>query len=180
VVRSLIGEALSDGGADPPFGTQKPLAIVGLNADGLVSATTIFLPTANWPTLKVSALTDIGTDLASAQVTGTDLRYIMEDMGRGLAFRPWVVTGTTPTGAVLIFFSGETGKVAAVIAVSETTFGTAAGGEPAAHSEGNRVVLRGRFSAAYTAKDPARNLVRGGKAQQVILNARTGQVASVN
>jgi hypothetical protein len=81
---------------------------------------------------------------------------------------------------VLIFFSGETGKVATVIAVSETTFGTLAGEEQLAHLEGHRVVLRGCFTAAYSAKDPARNLVRGGKAQQVILNARTGEVAAVN
>jgi dipeptidyl aminopeptidase/acylaminoacyl peptidase len=174
VMRSLIGASGSDGGSDPPFAEERPLVIVGLNDDGLVSATTIGLNTSNLPSLQVAALQNIGTDLAGAKITGTNIRRIVEDMGRGLPNRVWPVSGTPTTGSVLVFFSGRTGKVSSVIASSDTALADAG-----AAVTGSRVVVRGSFTEVYSARDPERNLVSG-PANQVALDSHTGEVTAVN
>jgi Tol biopolymer transport system component len=174
VVRSLIGAAGSDGGQNPPFGTNRPLAIVGLNADGLVSATTVWLNPSEWPSLKVAALKGIGSDLVGVEITGNNIRQVVEDMGRGLPTRIWQVYGTPTTGAVLVFFSGATGKVSSIIAGSDTALA-----DTPAQLSGARVIVRGSFNEVYSAKDAGRNLVSG-SAKQVALDSHTGEVIAVN
>jgi dipeptidyl aminopeptidase/acylaminoacyl peptidase len=173
VVRSLIGASGSDGGSDPPFGAERPLVIVGIE-DGLVSATSIGINAANWPSLQVGALQNIGTYLAGAKITGSNIRRIVEDMGRGLPNRVWAVSGTPTTGSVLIFFSGDTGKVSSVMASSDTALA-----DTPAQLTGGRVVVHGSFAEVYSARDPARNLVSD-PANQVALDSQTGEVTAIN
>ena len=179
-IRTLIGPTGSDSGSNPPFGASKPLVIVGLNADKLVSATTINLSESDWSSLGVTPLTGIGTDLAGVKITGNGLRQVLEYMGRGLAARLWWVQGSSPTtGAVLIFFSGETGRVSSVIAAADTALTTATGtGEVTAEAAGGQIAVRGALGAAYSAADPTRNLVTG-TATEVRLDQHTGEVVAV-
>jgi len=174
VLRSLIGATGSDGDKNPPFGAARPLVVVGLDPGGLVSATTIGMNEPNWPTLRVTALQDIGNALAGAKITGSNIRSVIEDMGCGLAPRVWDVFGSPTTSAVLVFWSGETGKVSSVLATSDTALFEA----PAALS-GGRVVVRGSFAGVYSAADPGRNLVSD-SATQVTLDGRTGEVIAAN
>jgi len=181
VFRTLIGAAASDGGENPPFGTQRPLAIVGLDPDGLASATTIGMTTPRWPTLQVSALQNIGSGLAGAKITGSSILYVLEDMGRGMRGRVWTLSSTPETGAVLIFFSGETGKVASVLASADVALAgaTAAGEVGTAQVTGSQVVLRGPFAQVYSAAGPARNLAARPVAQ-VTLDSHTGEVVALD
>jgi len=180
VSRTLIGPAGSDGGSDPPFGAERPLAVVGLTADGLVSATTIQAAAPQRPRIRVAALENIGTDLAGVKITAREINNVQEDMGRGLAPRVWDVSGTADTDAVLVFFSGETGRISSVIAVADTM--STAGGigqELAVELISGRVVLRGLFVAAFTAADPHRDLASV-EAREIVLDSGTGEVVSVN
>jgi hypothetical protein len=95
-------------------------------------------------------------------------------MGRGLPTRVWAVYGSPTTGAVLIFFNGETGKVSSILAGSDTTLA-----DTPAQLSGARVLVRGSFNEVYSTKDGGRNLVSG-SAKQVALNSRTGEVIAVN
>jgi len=113
-IRTFIGPKQSDSGADPPSGNERPLAVIGQTADGVVSATSIWTATNNWDGLQVAALNNLGSQLAGLKVTGTNLRQVVEDTGRGLPSLNWPIFDTPATGAVLIFFSGETGRVASV------------------------------------------------------------------
>jgi Tol biopolymer transport system component len=172
VVRSLVGAVGSDGGSNPPFGAAIPLVVVGLaDPDGLVSATTLSLRASEWASLEVEALKNTGTTLTGLKITGSNIRLVSEDMGRGLAARNWPVFGAPVTGSVIVFFSGETGKVFSVVASADTTLA-----DRPTQLSGNRVLLRGNFTGVYSARDPGRNLVSG-TATQVSLNARTGEVA---
>jgi hypothetical protein len=172
--RSLIGPAGSDGGGEPPFGAQRPLAVVGMAGDGMVSAATIGAPVGAWGSIKAAALGDVGGELAGLQVTASRIDNVQEDRGRGLAPRTWDLSGPPATGAVLIFFSAETGRIASVIASADTAL--AADGLLAAHSVG-RVTLRGTFTIARDGRDSQRNLVSG-PAREVVLDGHTGTVLS--
>jgi len=180
VIRTFIGPAGSDAGKNPPFGTAKPLVIVGLDTDGLASATTIGMEAKDWPTLQVTPLEHIGTDLAGVKLTGHGLRQVIEYMGRGLAARLWWVYGLSPdTGAALVFCSGETGKVASVMASADTALAApAAGGAVSTQAAGWRIVLRGNFPEVYDASDPSRNRAPQ-PAHEVVLSSSTGGVVSV-
>jgi Tol biopolymer transport system component len=173
VVRTLIGPSGSDGGSRPPFGSRRPLVIVGLTTDGLASATTIGLAERNWSTLQVEALQNIGTDLAGVRIGGNNLRQVIEDMGRGKPARVWSVSGSPATAAVLIFLSGETGRVTSVLAVGE------AAADLQTRRTGDRITLSGAFAEVYGARDPERNLA-GAVAREVTLDARSGEVASLH
>ena len=177
VVRTLIGPPGSDHGANPPFGAARPLVVVGVNADGLASAAALYLLEANWGTVKVSALNNICADLAGLKVTGTDLRRIDEDMGQGIPRRQWTLTGAPAAGAALVFFSGDSGKVASIIVSADTTLTTSARAMTT-QAAGGQLVLQGSFTQAYSAPDPQRNLVMG-VATRVALDSRTGEVVSV-
>jgi TolB protein len=171
-VRTLIGPSGSDGGSRPPFGSARPLAIVGLTADGLASATTIGLAQRNWSTLQVEALQSIGTDLAGVRIGGNNIRQVIEDMGRGMPARVWTVSGSPTTGAALIFLSGETGRVTSVLAVGEST------ADLRTQRTGERIAVRGAFIEAYSARDPARDLIPA-VAREIVLDAHTGEVTTV-
>ena len=80
--------------------------------------------------------------------------------------------------AVVVFFSGTTGRIRSLLASSDSTIGTtAAGREKTAEVVGGRLIVHGRFAAAYDARDPSRNRLHQ-RARQVTLDARTGQVVS--
>ena len=179
VARTLIGAAGTDGGENPPFGAHRPLAIVGLDPDGLASATTIGMTTPRWPTLQVSALPNIGSGLAGAKITGSQILYVMEDAGRGLRPQVWTLSGSPDTGAVLVFFSGQTGKLASVLGSADVALAgaTAAGEVGTAQASSSQVVLRGPFAQVYSAADPTRNLAAEPVAQ-VTLDSHTGEVVA--
>jgi hypothetical protein len=126
----------------------------------------------NWSTLEVAALTNIGADLAGVKIVGNNIRQVIEDRGRGLPTRVWSVSGTPTTGAVLIFFSGETGRVASVIAASDVSTADAA-------QVAGRVLLRGTFTEVHGARDPRRNLATA-TAHEIALDARTAEVTAVH
>jgi hypothetical protein len=75
---------------------------------------------------------------------------------------------------VLVFWSGETGKVTSVIASSDTALGS----EDAAKLAGGRVVVTGNFAQVRSAEAPERNLAAS-PATRVELDGRTGEVVRV-
>ena len=131
------------------------------------------MATADWPSLGVTALRNIGSDLVGVQVKGNNLRQITEDMGRGLPTRLWVIYGSPTTGGALIFFDSATGKVSSVLAASDTVLGKAP-----AQLAGGRVIVHGSFTEVYSATDPSRNLASG-PATEVSLNSHRGEVTAV-
>jgi dipeptidyl aminopeptidase/acylaminoacyl peptidase len=168
--RALIGAAGSDGGNDPPFGAAKPMALVGLCGDGLVEAVSVGLGQAYWSTVKVAAMTDIGTDHAGMRIIANRINTVQEDRGRGFAPRVWDVSGTPRTGAVFVLFSGDDGRVTSVISSADQAFGA----DGASQVLGDRVVLRGEFPAVYSDR-----ISGGGPASEVTIHRRTGEVVEV-
>ena len=164
-VRTLIGPGGSDGGSTPPFGSSRPLAIVALRASGLVSAATVTL-LGEGRGMGVAALKDISTELAGVKITAGAIKSIKEDMGRGMPAKAWSVRGTPATGAVLVFFSVETGKITTVVASADEALDV-----------GPDMVVRGEIVEVYGADDPAANLVEGMVAE-VVLDAGTGEMVS--
>jgi len=168
--RALIGAPGSDGGDDPPFGAAKPMALVGLGPDGLVEAVSVGLGPAYWSTVKVAAMTDIGTHYAGMKITANRINTVQEDRGRGLAPRVWDVSGTPRTGAVFVLLSGDSGKVSSVISSADQ----ALGGDGAAQVVGDYVVVRGEFPAVYSDR-----ISTGGPASEVTIDRTTGEVVEV-
>ncbi len=178
VRRSLIGSRGSDGGSDPPFGAERPLAVVARRLQGLASAATIGLPDAQWGNVRVAAINNIGIDLVGMKVTAGRINQVVEDNGRSRPPRIWDVTGPPKTGAVLVFFSAHSGRIASVTASSDSTLSEAgATADTTVQCVSAKAVLRGSFTAAYDARDPGRNLVEG-EAHEVVLDARSGEVLS--
>ncbi|MBM3500471.1 MAG: DUF5050 domain-containing protein, partial [Armatimonadetes bacterium] len=173
VTRTLIGPLGSDGGSDPPLGTSRPLAIVSVRVDGLMSAATVAISAANEGTLDVEPIDNLGAYLAGVKIIGTDITSVREDMGRGLPARVWVVNNSPETNAVLVFLAGDTGKVSSVVAVTDNPVAPVQ-----VEPTGAVVVLRGEFPAVYAAGDFERNLAEGGT-REVRLEARTGEVLAI-
>jgi hypothetical protein len=169
--RTLIGSTGQDVGQNPPFGTARPAAIVGLTSDGLAAGVTIVAASADWPAVQIVGLDGLGTDLVGARITAPSITQVLEDRGVGLAYRQWPLP---VSGAAVVLFDSGTGRISAVVSVTDTSLAAA----PVAFLEGNRVILRGRFSGAFDAKDPGRNHVSG-QARQVTLDARTGEAIAV-
>ncbi len=182
VRRTIIGAPGSDGSFDPPFGARRPLVIVGISSDGLASAATVATNSANWPGINVVPITDIGINLVGARITAGDLRAVQEDIGRGISPRAWNVRGSPNPGAVLIFLDANDGHIASVLSVTDRPLATGAVDAVAdvtASLQSGEVILRGSFAGAFDARDPSRNLIRGG-ASEVVLDGRTGEVVQVN
>lgn len=175
--RTLIGPAGSDGGEDPPFGTRRPLAVAGTNADGLVSAATIGVDAVRWASIAVSALSNLGGELAGMKVTASKINNVQEDLGRGLSPRTWDLTDRPKTGAALVLFSAATGKITSVIGSADTAL-DAVSTEPAVELTGGRLVLRGRFTAVYDATGSGTDAVAS-TARRVVLDRSTGRVLAV-
>jgi Tol biopolymer transport system component len=176
VVHTLIGPAGSDGGSNPPFGVQKPLAIVGLTDEGLAGAATVGVGAAQWAGIKVAALEDLGSRLAGCKITAGRIIDVQEDMGRGSPPKVWDLTGPRNAGAVLVFFSAATGRVTSVIASSDTALNAA--DAIMAQQRGGQIVVRGDFLAVYSAHDPRTNLAAR-PVREVMLDAATGAVESL-
>ena len=173
-LRTLIGADGTDGGDDPPFGTERPLAVVGQTQNGMVSAMTIGVPVTDQGSIRAAALGKTGSDLAGLKITAKRINRVVEDLGPGAAPRAWILTGNPKSGAVLVFFSGDTGRVTSVMAIADTAL-SAAGAEAAAELSGGRIVLRGEILEAYDARRPERNLISAPVAE-LALDARTGEV----
>ena len=171
--RTLIGAPGTDGPADPPFGSARPFAVVGLTQGGMVSAATVTLNKPHWGSLEVEALSDVSFNLAGVKLTGPSIKNIKEDLGRGAPVRVWNVKETPATGAVLLFFSVWTGEITSVIASADKALSVA--GDAAA--SGGRLVLRGEFSDVLTG--PTTNLATG-SAREVVLDSETGEVIEVH
>lgn len=179
VARSLIGAPGSDGGEDPPFGSEKPLAVVGMTDRGLVSAATIGLGKPHWPSIRVTDLSNLGSRLAGVRVTATRINNVQQDQGPGLSPRLWDLQGTPNTGAALIFFAAQTGRITSVIASADRALGDeGATGDGVARAAGGRIILRGAFVAAYNADEPSRDLIRTA-VEEIALDADAGTVVAV-
>lgn len=176
VKRALIGADGTDLGADPPFGRARPMAIVGLTADGMVSATTVVMNDYDWPTLNVEPLQDFSAQLAAVRTSGRYVKGFKEDMGSGADPVLWELRAKPLTTNALVLLSVETGRIASIIASSETI---ASGVGDVVADAGGQVVLRGAFTQAYSAADPSRNLVSG-SATEVVVDERTGAVLSAH
>ena len=93
-------------------------------------------------------------------------------MGRGLPPHTWNVRETPATGAVLVYFSSNTGKIVTVLASADEAI---TGGDTVA--SGGRLVLRGEFTDVLTAPDT--NLATG-ETREVVLDSDTGEVVGVH
>jgi WD40-like Beta Propeller Repeat len=172
VKRTLVGVAGSDAGSDPPFDEERPLAIVGLTPSGMVAATTIGTSPGNWGSIALEPLTGLGSGLAGCKITVSRINSVQEDAGVGLPPIAWGLEGSPNPGAVLILFAADTGKVASVIAVTDSEAAVVP------RLVGDHLVLRGRFGAAWDARTPGRDRV-GRQAGTLVLDARTGAIVSV-
>jgi Tol biopolymer transport system component len=173
--RTLIGPRGSDGGSDPPFGTQRPLAVVGMTGDGLVSAATVGIATGAWGSIRAAALGNLGGELVGLKITASRIDNVQEDLGRGLAPRTWDLRGPPNTGAALVLLSTATGRITSVVASADKALAT---DDTRAERSGGRVTLRGSFTAARDACDPQRNLAPE-PVREVVLDARSGKVLAV-
>lgn len=176
--RTLIGGFGADAGYDPPFGSRRPLAVVGLTEDGLVSAATIVVSLINWATVSAERLTDTGSQLAGLKILANGVKAVHEDTGRGLALRTFNIRSEPNPGGALVFFSGKTGRITTVIALGDDAASTA-GDAPAATLGGTHLTLRGSFTEAYDYRDPSRNLL-GSEVREVLLDAETGEIVLPN
>ena len=176
VKRALIGAPSTDLGCDPPFGPARPMAIIGLTADGMVSATTVVMNDYDWSSLRVEPLQDFSDQLAAVRTSGRYVKGFKEDMGFGKDPVLWELRAKPITTNALVLLSVETGRIASIIASSETI---ASGVSDAVAEPGGQLVLRGAFTQAYSAADPSRNLISG-SATEVVVDERTGAVLSAH
>jgi hypothetical protein len=165
--RTLIGAKGADGGSDPVFGASSRLAIIGMtDADGMVSAAS--LQVSNTLPLTVTPMDYGGNSLAAVTVSGTALKAMVEDCGRGITVRRWAFPVTPATGSATIFFSSSNGQIRSILTSADVTTATAA-------LEGTKIAVKGLFSAILDASDPTRNLARAA-ASKVLLDGNTGRV----
>jgi len=181
VVRSLIGAAGSDEGSNPPFGTQKPLLVVGLtDADGLVSAATVDVPRDAWSSIVAAPFEHTGGSLVGMKITADSIRRLLEDMGPRQPVRSWNVAGPPPGGALLVFFSATTGRVRTVLVTGDTSLAMPGACSPTTTQlAGGRLVVQAPIVQACDARDPGRSLLAA-PTRQVVLDARTGQIVSTS
>jgi Tol biopolymer transport system component len=176
VVRSYIGAGASDSGADPPFGTERPLVIVGISQQGVAEAATIVLDKVHWGTVTATGLDGTGLYLAGVRIEAARIDAVLEDVGRGASVRSWNTSSGYITKSVVVFFSTKTGKIASVMAATVSAGAAEADVKPLARTEGSRVVVRGPFQAVWTA--PGVNAAPSGAAE-VEMDAATGEVVVV-
>lgn len=119
--RTLIGPSGTDyGKADPPLGTQRPLAIVSFSEGGLGSAVTANIPSGQ-ETATIEAVPGLGRSVVGAQILAGAISNILADRGPGLpkddlALR--ALAGIYP-GTVLLLFAADTGQLSSVIALND-------------------------------------------------------------
>jgi dipeptidyl aminopeptidase/acylaminoacyl peptidase len=171
VRRALIGPVGSDLGANPPFGAQRVVAVVGLTGNGLASAATLTIPAAAETSVNVEAVPGIGTNLAGCRVTAAGITDVREDTGRGLVPIIWGLPSSAgPTTAVLLFFDGATGRLATVLAVGNSVAATPL-------SSGDRLTFHGDFPwAASLGQGGGRTTF--GRSHEVTLSASSGVVVA--
>lgn len=177
--RVLIGLSGTDGGSNPPFGISRYMVVVGMGAEGLVSAATLAIP-GSASAIVPQALDFGGSSLTGLQLTGSPVYGVLKDDGRGKPALFWdTVDSTLTAGAVLVFFNGSTGRVTSVIASVGTVAASSAGAVgTCASASGGQVFLHGAFTAAFDATDPERNQISG-TASEVVLDEATGSILSV-
>jgi Tol biopolymer transport system component len=171
--RTLVGPAGADNGAGPPFGARQHLVVVGLTAEGVVSAAAVVVPDAAAPTLQVEALTNIGTEVAGLKATASQFSAVREDVGRGLPPRVWSVVTAPPSGTVLVFWAGDTGRISAVVAVADS-----ATEAPRVQRQGGRLTVEGLIEGVWLATDPARNVVPSRGLRKLELDVDRGRLAA--
>ena len=170
--RVLVGPDESDwDGADPPFGTKRPGALLVFSEDGLVSAVTFTTPTTD--TLLLTDRTpSYSSDVVVCEARATSLRRVLEENGPGQPKNQWLLDrdGTYP-GAALVILRASTGKVASVVALWDQVGGAAVSG-PRVSLEGNHLVIHGD---ALTVYDASGHLVSGpNPVTRAVLDASTG------
>ncbi len=174
-VRALIGPVHSDGGSEPPFGSARPLAILGLSANGLVEAATVDVLATLWSSASMEGLESTGAALAGVRIEATQIDAVREDRGRGVPPRVWSTPSPTGTRLATVFFNVGSGRITTVLASSSTAI-TAASRAVASRPDGSLVVT-GPFDGVW-GEDPGRNLAPEGAAR-VALDADTGAVLGI-
>ncbi len=172
-LRCLVGSTRSDGGSEPPFGSARPLAIVGVSPDGLVEAVTVDVLSSMWSSISMVALENTGSSLAGVEIEATQIDAVREDVGRGVSPRVWSTPGRTATRSAIVIFNATTGRITSVLA-SAVASGAAT---RAVTSEAGTLVIAGPSDAVWGA-DPDQNLAPAGAAR-VALDARTGTVLEI-
>lgn len=173
--RTYIGPNGTDGGANPPFGTARGAVIAAVGLDAIANIVSVETP--NMDSLKIAALDAGSASLAVADITGTDLRAILELNGRGLAPRAWDVSGSPATGSATVYFNGRTGKIVTILATSDSSFTPASAAMATAAAGSGEIVLNGAYDVVLDQRDPKTNRVRS-RVNRVVLDATTGEVVS--
>lgn len=169
--RVLVGPAGADGGANPPLGTQVPLAVVSLAAGKLARAATVVVPAASWSTVRAAQLNVGGSAVVALDVSAASVTAVKEDAGRGIDPRVWSLSGTSTVGQVTIIFSAEDGTIATVLASADSALAAVSA------STAERLVIRGDYVAAYDGAAPQTNRLTK-RTREVELDARTGRLVT--
>ncbi len=176
LLRSLIGAAGSDGGANPPFGTARPAAVVAVGPRGLLGAITVEVLPADWGSVTMEGLSDTGAFLAGVRFEANRIDGVREDLGRGVRPLVWSTPSALGVRSVLVLLDALTGRVSSVLASSSSAT-AAAVRSPAVGSGGGSLVVEGPFDAVW-GTDPQENLAPVGAAR-VVLDAETGQILEI-
>ncbi len=156
--RVLIGPAGADWGGLDPIWTSAYAGIAAHSDTGYLNFVRIGVPTAALGSLEITPLThtamiSMDDPPVGVLVEAGRIVNLRQDAGRGCQPTVWDLDPLDP-GAALLYFSSRTGKLASVVCVDETGYSSAAGARAAAvteRSDGDRLVLQGRFSAVFDA-----------------------------
>jgi len=149
VRRVLIGPAGSDHGYDPLFGYCYA-GIAAFDGDGYLSFARVGVPAIHADTILVTPLEDTGMDLVAVRVKATEIANAREDAGPGRDPTLWNFAATG-TGAVVFYLDSDTGKIASVLAISDSPYPSAArvGGAVTTAAQNGRTQVTGHFAAVY-------------------------------
>ena len=167
--RVLIGPPGSDWGGTDPVWDSAYAGIAVSDTSGYLNFVRIGIRPHHADTLRVSPLVQpaqpadlpVGVVLEAAEIIN-----LREDAGRGLPPTVWDLDPADP-GAVVIYFSGITGKLTSVIVLRDSAYPAAAGGAArvAQRAAGDHLVLDGDFAAVF---DASGNRVAGASTRVTI------------
>ena len=167
--RVLVGPPGADWGGHDPLWSSAYAGVVAFDEDGYRNFVRIGVRTEDLGGLDIEPMENTGWMLAAFVVRAPEIVNLREDAGRGLEPVVWDLDALN-AGALVLYFSADTGRLASVLAVRDTLLPTAAG-PPAGLApavEDGRLVLRADFVAVFDGQ--GRNLAPHG-ASTVALDA---------